>query len=1139
MEGKLIKLLIVLGICFLSNVKNSSCVEDDSAVLVCPEQCTCSKNFVTIHCKNSFKIEGHDLSSITKEFYLTRNFISPILNHTFKHLTSLEIIDVSYSLVNYLQSGAFAGLTKLKTLNLQGNMIQLLDEYLFKDNLQLEVLDLSHNLLHYLQDEPFRFLPNLKMLNISFNKLSSAKLGMRFQVPTRLNVIDFTGNDIENVTADDFATTRRWESIPKYLNFSNCNLKVIEADAIKSMKNLEFLGLANNKDLIIKNISLYLDVLSEVTLKKLDLSNTDISTKINVTDLTSENLGTLSLHELSLSRNNLNEIDNILLSYLTLRKLDVSHNNLIELGEGIAKLTHLTQLDLSHNKIHTVHELFKENLGKLQILKLSNNNLTNESGLDLSKGVKLTDVDLSENFLETFTVPSQLTNVEILKLSRNKIHSLNGGEPLLGLNKLKTLDMSDNKMTELHNFMFRDSRNIQFALFARNDLSSVSHQAFIPNSPAVIDLSENLLEKIHHFGWNHLSEIILRGNKISEIEPQSFFFLNSLEKLDLSGNNLSQLDEAVFSHLTNLTTLYLHQNNLNELVPIPDLLAPLQSLHLVDLSSNNFSSFAFKPLPFLNNFDLREILISSNRIRELSPHVFSTVSSLKSVDFSFNPFHCSCENVPLQEWALKTLVDIKHRDNYGYVCRSPNTRGTSTLLNFETRTFECSRYLFYIVVFCSSGAACMLIAVAIATICYLYKKRKRGGVDIEKNAEEIDLISYEKLNKSDVDAVTPEEYVKNIRDNYLKGSPSDTLIDVQFENPNLLIDARDNEKLISKKQPLKSKKEKNKPRASKTKNGHHKLTDEKKLKYYAQLYDILHESKENNGKHHKRPDKQNIKKVIEALEKEYKKRNEKDDLKKMLIAMDKEYKKIKDKKAHAKGRAHSKERHRRPRGNKDLVRMVSLRQSKSMPDVLNYVSSLPRQRLYRNDYAYSQIPIYHIDHADKVHHGWARSMVDIPRGQRLSSGLLEERGMMKRRRPSYERLIDDVDRIPHGYHTVSSGRRAIMVDSRLFGRSKSSDRVGHLSRERLLDEEVEPDLHRASIEDTGTTRRTRNAHRPEHRPRRQTLASGDMVREPRGYHTIASVHGTAVADDEAYRRPSGHLTKSKSSKSDSQLSPWV
>lgn len=1139
MDIKVLKLLIMVCVCILSNVENYFCLGENTPgtpSAVCPDKCSCSEDFVVLHCNNSFKIEGSTFASVTKEFYLERDFIGPVLNATFKQLVSVELIDISYSKVNYIQNGAFTGLSKLKKLYLQGNKIQMLDEHVFKDNLLLEVLDLSQNLLYYLQDEPFRFLPNLRTLNISFNMLTSARLGMRFQVPTRLTVIDFSGNRIENVTADDFATVQRWEAVPKSLNFSNCNLKYIEPDAIRAWKKLDFLGLASNKDLIIDNISVYLDTLSEVTLKKLDLSNANISFKLNISEMTSENLGPSSLQELYLSGNGLNEIDENLLSYLTLKKLDLSRNNLSEISKGLARLTHLTYLDLSHNRISTIHELFKENIGNLQILKLSNNDLTNECGLNIERGVNLIEVDLSENLFETFSVPSQLRKVETLLLAGNKLHSINDGEPLVGLGELITLDLSENKITEIGSFMFRDSSKIQKVSFAGNEISSVSHQAFIPNCPKVLDLSRNSLEKVHHFGWNHLSEIILSRNMISEVEPQAFFFMESLRKLDLSGNSISNLDVAVFSHLTNLTELYLQQNNLSQLLQVPGILAPLQNLLRIDLSFNNFTSFDFSPLPFSKNFKLREVSISNNRIREFSPYVFASLGSLEAVDFSRNPFHCSCENVPLQEWSRQTKVNIERQKLFGYICRSPSTRGTNTLMDFETRTFECSRYLFYIVVFCSSGLGSMLIAVSTAAICYFYRRRKRGEVDFEKKSQDIDLVGYEKVNETQnsnqcqLDAVTPEEFIKSMKDNYLKGSPSDTLIDIEFENPNLLIDNEDDQKIINKKQPVKLKRDKLKSRVTKSKNDQHKMSDAKKLKYYAQLYDILHENNTKNGNNLKKSDKQNMKKVLDTLEKEYKrKRNEKDGLKKMLVAMDKEYKKIQEKKHSS--RRHGRERHKRSRGNKELVRMVSLKQSKSMPDVLSYVNSLPRHRFYDHDYRYSQIPIYHIDHADKSHHGWARSMVDIPRSQRISGAFVGMPGVAKRRGYSYERFVDD-DRIPHGYHTVSSGRRAIMVDSRLAERSRSTERVRpRLSRERLLDDEGRPLII--------DVRRSRSTDRIEERLGREPVVSDRVELIPDGYHTIATVRGTALANGQGHRSNSGQLMKRKSSKSENQLSPWV
>lgn len=1170
MDMNVFNLWIILGICVLSDVERGFCSEDtalDNPLAVCPEHCSCTLDFMKLHCKNSFKIEGHDLAIVTKDFQLTRDFIGPVLNETFSQLVSLEMIDMSFSKINFIQNGAFAGLSKLKKLTLRGNRIQMLDEYIFKDNLLLQVLDLSQNRIRYLQDGPFKFLPNLKMLNISYNKLTSANLGVRFQVTTRLAVIDFSGNNIETVTADDFFTVQRWEYVPKSLNFSNCHLKYIEADAIRSMKNLEFLGLANNKNITFENISTYLDALSSVTLKILDLSFVNITHKLNVSELTSENLRLLSLHELVLAGNGLSKIDVNLLSYLTIRRLDLSYNSFNEIGEGIASLTHLKYLDLSHNLISSVSELFKDNLGNLEYLKLSNNLLTNSSGLDIEKGLKLEQIDLSNNLFETFTVLPQLRKVRLLNLSGNMITNVNDGEPLAGLEKLISLDLSGNKITALNNFMFRDSRNIQSVNFAGNEISSISHQTFIPNCPKVIDLSRNNIESVYHFGWHDIDEIVLSRNIISTIEPQAFFFLDSLIKLDLSGNNLSALHVELFSHLTNLTELLLQGNNINQQIPILEILAPLQNLLKIDLSFNNFSSFDFLSLPFSHNIDLREIRITNNDIRMFSPYTFSSLHSLESVDFSRNPFHCSCENMPLQEWSRETGIEIKGQDNLGYICHAPNTRGRKTLMNFEIRTFECSRYLFYIVMVCSSGLACMLIAIATAIICYFYKKRRKCDIGVEKKSENIDMIEYEKMNKSlkEIDAITPGDYVRNIRENYLKGSLSDTLIDIEFENPNLLIDNRDDEKFIDKKQLKTVKREKSKSQVSKSKNNNHRMSDAKKNKYYEQLYELLREKNTKNGNNHKLHDNASMKKILEAFEKEFKKRDGKNSLKKLLIAMDKEYKRIQEKNRHSNGRHYGNERQRRSRGNKDLARMVSMRQGRSMPDVVGYVNSLPRHRL--RSHRYAQIPIYHIDHADMSHHGWARSMVDIPRGQRLSSGIIDRPEGLERRDHSYERLIDD-NRMPRGYHTVSSGRHAMMVDSRLLERARSNGRIDRrMSRNQLhLEEDGQPliadeaswrvrriDQHKytASKEQLQTkdgypinakskaAKGARSNAQVEHRISREHLHADEMQheRESRGYYAIASPYDTTLEEGAAFSTQSKHVRKVTISVN--HLSPWI
>ncbi|WAR08894.1 EED-like protein, partial [Mya arenaria] len=776
-------------------VKFVICLNDaDPPKLKCPDSCVCSETFAVFTCRNFFKVTGHEFSSVTKEIHLTRNFHGPLLNGTFQNLNSLEVINISDSMVNFIQNGAFSGLSKLKQLILSGNSIELLDNTgeLFKDTRQLEILDLSRNQLNFLPDEPFRFLPNLKVLNVSYNHLLTARLGPRFQVTTSLHVLDFSGNKIDSVQAGDFAACHSWDLIPKSVNFSDCDLKTLEADAIKAFKNLDFLGLASNLDFTYENMTLYLEALSDVTLKKLDLSYTNFSNKINLSDFTVDNLGRLSLQELYLAGNEFSSIDENLLSYLSLKKLDLRSNRLQSLDNGIAKLDQLKHLDLANNEISSVSELFKDNVGNLEFFRIANNKLTEASGINLVKAVKATEVDLSDNLLESFNIPRQLMKLKILKLQRNKLSSLNNGEPLIGLKELTHLDVSENRLSALNAFMFRDSNFIGHVNFAKNEINTISHQSFVPNCPKFLDLSENKLEAVHHFGWHDVETIILRKNLISEIHEQAFFFLHGLKDLDIHGNFILELPVDVFSQATNITSLDMHSNNMSDSQMLYEVLKPLNSLKHIDISFNNFTNFDISPLPLSNNFELVDINLSFNRLKSINPEVFSTFKLLKTVDFSRNPFHCGCENVELQNWLKTTSVQILNTQNYGYICRSPIIRGGKTLMDFEIKTFECNRNLFYIVLFSSIGGGAMFIAVAIAIGCYLVKCRRKGNLDIQSKSESVDLLGYEKKAKSDPvnEAVSPDHYVQQIRNNYIQGSPSDTLIDVEFENPNLLIDTR-------------------------------------------------------------------------------------------------------------------------------------------------------------------------------------------------------------------------------------------------------------------------------------------------------------------------------------------------------------
>ena len=1004
--------------------------ETTPADIVCPELCDCAEAFTTIIC-NLTKSRQLILPSRVHKLYLRKDYIGPILNNTINRLTNLEELDLSYSKVISLQNGVFRYMEQLKRLNLRGNLLTNINDDIFQDCRKLEYLDLSHNLFRFIPDASVRFLSNLHLFNISYNNLVFAKLGVRFQVTRRLKIMDFSGNNFGFISGDDLDIMTGWESrVAKNLNFSNCNLRVLDPEAIINVKNLESLDLSHNVNLELTNLTMFISAAQEVSLRQLDLSYTNMAYKINGTDFTSENLGPLAIEELYLDGNGFNEIDEAALSYLTLKRLSLCHNNISSLSGTFAPHNNLQFLDISHNRVSTISESFKNILINMESLLLSHNQLGSESGLDISTAVKLKDVDLSYNQFESFTIPRELRKLKAINLASNKIQTLNSNEPLYGLESLVKLDLSKNKLTTLVAFMFRDSPNIELVKFDRNKIDAINHQAFVPNCPKYLDISYNNVTTVRHFGWHDVKLVDLSHNMISIVEIQAFHALDSLQELYLNDNNISSVDKDVFSHVGNLTELNLRGNHLSDPALLHEIVRPLSKLKIIDISYNKFSDMNVSTMPFINSYELVSIRMGNNQLTFLSPYLFSSLRKLESVDFSHNPLHCDCELLPLQSWAHKTSINIKGKDNYGYRCFLPGYRNGKSLFNFSVRTFECNQYMFYVVVLSATGGGAIVLAIVIATVCHLwfrYRKKKVSG----KETSKADLVGFKAVNGT-VPKGKSEDLTKTamtLRENYLYSSPSDTLIDVEFENP--MVDHFEPD-VIEKVEVVKPEKKK----AEKERSNERKKQKIKKLESDLKKYEKILKEVRFQNRHGANKKDLGYLDLSSAARKERHRKTSKNH-------------KQRTNKHHSDDELI--ERKRRPRGNKDLVRMLSSRQYRSMPDVVSYVNSLPRRE--PKGYPYSRVPIVHIDHPDRGQRGWVRSLIDIPRGR--SSGIPSGRRhyenlryALSQRAPGGYHRID-----PQGYHTISSGYRKSRMNkpdveqtfSKTLGRSRSHSTSLHNS----------------------------------------------------------------------------------------------
>lgn len=78
-----------------------------------------------------------------------------------------------------------SGFTKLKTLNLSGNRIAIIEENLFQYNTELEFINLSWNAIKSISPHVFNHLENLSNLDVLHNICIS-----RYAIASRLQVLD-------------------------------------------------------------------------------------------------------------------------------------------------------------------------------------------------------------------------------------------------------------------------------------------------------------------------------------------------------------------------------------------------------------------------------------------------------------------------------------------------------------------------------------------------------------------------------------------------------------------------------------------------------------------------------------------------------------------------------------------------------------------------------------------------------------------------------------------------------------------------------------------------------------------------------------------------------------------------------------
>lgn len=602
-------------------------------------------------------------------------------------------------------------------------------------------------------------MQSLTYLDVSSNKLQSARLGSRPQLPALVN-LSLAHNDITVLKRDDFSFLNHSSSL-RVLNLSSVPLKTVpfsslppfvslptpqrgdlyvllqlEPGCLKPIPGLSTLILDSSKmaTAVIEHLC---SELSGTAIRTLSLRNMGL---VSLPNTTFAGLRQTNLSCLDMSLNNLGSIEKGSFQWLPrLETLILVGNNIKHLtqdtfqGLQSLKSLQLTKVLAKGQVPTTIDDLAFQPLKALESLVLQKNTIREIKTQTFTGLSSLMELDLSwsscasiktitnKTFASLAASPlrklnltkaaithinpggfSVLKNLTVLLLDSNFIHQTLSGREFEGLGQLEEIHMSLN--------------------FQQVNLSSTSFVA-VPRLK-VLTLGKSLISTALNLDPSPFHPLVdltfldLSNNNIANIRRTLLKGLGKLEVLKLQHNNFARLwknsnvgGPVMFLQDTlKLKTLVMDSNGLDE-IPAGALrgLSELRELSLGSNLLNNLRASVFDDL-----VSLRALFLQKNMITSVRPEVFKTpLSNLSLLVMGKNPFDCTCESILwfvawLNSTGAARVPDLAE----GYVCNTPLASFNRSIVNFDS--LSCKDMTpFEALYLVSSSAVILLLATAL------------------------------------------------------------------------------------------------------------------------------------------------------------------------------------------------------------------------------------------------------------------------------------------------------------------------------------------------------------------------------------------------------------------------------------------
>ena len=526
----------------------------------------------------------------TTRLILSRSKIQVIPADAFRQLNNLRTLDLSGNHIRTFHDASFRGLTNLQQLNLNDNEVTFFPAAVFNEMYSLETLTISgfNQKYEILPTLPVNVVMHLRTLSLSLRK--GALIPSVYSKITALQTLDFYGSQVK--FADNTLLDGIRGSNVSSLSFRGGELSHIEPGTFSNMSNLRSLIFCCNNNLGLKEAIAQIaqtrnSNIDTVVLDRVEKSSFSIFDTAEFCSSFWRKIRRLSVK------------DNFIIAFVAdnshcleeLREIDMSYNlisiiiprwNTLSILQGIPpKLCSINLAEkrrfernycFDNNMYYNVRSMFNNYPSCLQPNDIGLNNRTTatklpawEEDFNNSKHfyippsiqiVRLYNYNMDNRGpTNRSLVVNPDNNVSFINISMCKtIHVFIGS--ILGLRKLRTLDMSHGSMVRLTP-QFVDFPNLQNFNISHNKLETASLEILCAGSPNLIDfdVSYNRLRTIapSTFCNNpNIAHIKLGGNALLEVELE-LRNLSRLQSLSLNSNSLTRLTGTFVTELEHLS----------------------------------------------------------------------------------------------------------------------------------------------------------------------------------------------------------------------------------------------------------------------------------------------------------------------------------------------------------------------------------------------------------------------------------------------------------------------------------------------------------------------------------------------------------------------------------------------------------